>query len=178
MPRGVNDPDRPRRIASAAVEVIAESGIEGLTHRAVAERAHVPLGSTTYHFKTRDDMMAAAIVEAKRHTDAELEEWSDNLTEEKDLVEELVVYLQTLVTTHWTRTVVEHELYLAALRRPLLKKLSHEWQAKLPDVLSRHTDRLTAEALSLAFDGLLLQSMILGAAPDLSAAGILRRITG
>ncbi|MET9414706.1 TetR family transcriptional regulator [Streptomyces klenkii] len=45
--------DPQRRIAelSAATEkVIAARGIEGLTHRAIAEEAGVPLGATTYHF--------------------------------------------------------------------------------------------------------------------------------
>lgn len=41
--------DKPRRevIAEAAERVLPARGVEGLTHRAAAEEAGVPLGSTT-----------------------------------------------------------------------------------------------------------------------------------
>ena len=66
MPRGTADHERPRRIALAAIEVVADRGVEGLTHRRVAAVAGIPLGSTTYHFATLDDLLAAAIAEAKK----------------------------------------------------------------------------------------------------------------
>ena len=56
------DPERRRReIIDAAVEVIADVGTGRATHRAIAERAGVPLGSTTYYFPTLDDLVAAAL---------------------------------------------------------------------------------------------------------------------
>ena len=39
-------------------------GIAGLSHRSVAAEADVPLGSTTYHFKTLDELMVAALRQA------------------------------------------------------------------------------------------------------------------
>jgi TetR/AcrR family transcriptional regulator, regulator of biofilm formation and stress response len=47
--RSANDPERQQRIAEAAIQVVADRGVEGLTHRAVAAGAEVPLGSTTYY---------------------------------------------------------------------------------------------------------------------------------
>src|SRR5215831_18929218 len=108
MPRGTNDPGRPQRIAVAAIDVIAERGVEGLTHRAVAAKAGIPLGSTTYYFKTLDDLLAAAIVEAKSETDAELEEWSAGVQPGDDLVQALTDYLLALVQQNWERTVIEY----------------------------------------------------------------------
>src|SRR3954454_22150107 len=55
------DPHRRDRIARAAITVVAERGIAGLGHRAVAAEADVPLGSTTYHFATLDDLLVAAL---------------------------------------------------------------------------------------------------------------------
>ena len=127
MPKGVVDPERPRRIALAALDVVAANGVEGLTHRAVAASAGIPLGSTTYHFSTLDDLLTAAIVEAKKSTDAELAEWSDKLGPDTDLVQVIADYVLDALTDHWDRTVVEHELYMAALRRPQLRWLSREW---------------------------------------------------
>lgn len=48
--RVANDPQRKTRILRAALDVIAERGVHKATHRLIAERAGVPLGSLTYHF--------------------------------------------------------------------------------------------------------------------------------
>lgn len=58
------DPERRQRIIDAAIRVVGDRGIAGLSHRTVAAEADVPLGSTTYHFKTLDDLMVAALRQA------------------------------------------------------------------------------------------------------------------
>ena len=138
--------------------------MEGLTHRAVASRAGVPLGSTTYHFKTLDDLLAAAIREAKRATDVELAEWEESLGHHgnEDLAQALARYVVNALTNHWGRTVVEIELYMAALRRPRLLQMSREWDESLVSVLARHADQETAQALALVVDGLFVRAMIHG----------------
>src|SRR5215467_7365073 len=52
----------PRRdvILDAALALSAELGTEQLTHRSVAEQAGVPLGSTTYYFASRDELVREA----------------------------------------------------------------------------------------------------------------------
>lgn len=55
------DPERRQRIIDAAIRVVAAKGIGGLSHRSAAAEADVPLGSTTYHFKTLDELMVAAL---------------------------------------------------------------------------------------------------------------------
>lgn len=47
-------------IVEAAIELIAENGLEGLNHRAIANRANVSLSSTTYHFATKQEIIEAA----------------------------------------------------------------------------------------------------------------------
>jgi AcrR family transcriptional regulator len=51
---------RRRRILDAALELVGEGGADAITHRAVAQRARVSLGSTTYHYGTREELMRAA----------------------------------------------------------------------------------------------------------------------
>jgi DNA-binding transcriptional regulator YbjK len=162
MPRGTADRERPLRIARAALEVVAERGVEGLTHRAVAATAGIPLGSTTYHFKTLDDLLIAAMREAKRATDVELREWSESLGPDVDLPRALAANVMDALTHHWGRTVVEIELYMAALRRPPLLSLSREWDAALVEVLAEHSDLSTARALALVVDGIFVNAMING----------------
>lgn len=58
------DPERRQRIIDAAIRVVGEKGIGGLSHRSVAAAADVPLGSTTYHFKTLDELLVATLRQA------------------------------------------------------------------------------------------------------------------
>jgi AcrR family transcriptional regulator len=48
-------------IADAAVTVLAERGIRGLTHRAVDEVAGLAPGSTSYYFRTRTALLEAVL---------------------------------------------------------------------------------------------------------------------
>lgn len=176
MPRGTADPERPRIIALAALEVVAEKGVEGLTHRAAAAAAGVPLGSTTYHFGTLDDLLAAAIVEAKKATDADLATWAAKLGPDTDLVEAVTDYVMHALTHHWGRTIVEHELYMAALRRPQLRALSREWDEAFPAVLSKHTDAVTAQTVAIVIDGMYVRAIIHGMPSRGDVEVILRRL--
>jgi DNA-binding transcriptional regulator YbjK len=47
-------------ILHATLLVIAEGGIDAVTHRRVAARAGVSLSSTTYHFSNRNELIARA----------------------------------------------------------------------------------------------------------------------
>lgn len=47
-------------IVEAVVEVLAEHGVAGLTHRLVAQRSGASLAATTYYFTGKRDMIAAA----------------------------------------------------------------------------------------------------------------------
>jgi DNA-binding transcriptional regulator YbjK len=48
---------RRQAILDAALRVIAEGGVDAVTHRRVASEAAVPLGSTTYYFASREDLL-------------------------------------------------------------------------------------------------------------------------
>src|SRR3954454_18360884 len=87
--RGPGDPGRRERIANAAIAVVAERGVEGVTHRAVAAAAGVPLGSTTYHFATLDDLLVMALQTAAKHNIAGLRAWERDLPPDADLAAEL-----------------------------------------------------------------------------------------
>lgn len=68
------DPEaRRREIVAAAAELIVEVGADGITHRMVAARAGVPLGSTTQHFDTLDDLRSAALRALADEVDARLD---------------------------------------------------------------------------------------------------------
>ncbi|WP_037577486.1 TetR/AcrR family transcriptional regulator [Phaeacidiphilus oryzae] len=53
--------ERAALIADAAIALLAERGLRGLTHRAVDEAAGLPPGSTSNHARTRAALLAAAL---------------------------------------------------------------------------------------------------------------------
>lgn len=54
--------DRPQVLADAAIGLIAGSGIRALTHRAVDAAADVPTGTTSYHFRSRRELLRGVLV--------------------------------------------------------------------------------------------------------------------
>ena len=50
-----------RKILEAALDVIAEKGLHGATHRDIAKKAEISLASTTYYFDGLDDLLTQAL---------------------------------------------------------------------------------------------------------------------
>jgi AcrR family transcriptional regulator len=59
MPRA--NPERRDQLADAAIEVLAQDGARGLTHRAVDAAAGVPSGTTSRYFRTREALVQAIV---------------------------------------------------------------------------------------------------------------------
>ena len=53
--------DRPVRIADAALELIAASGLHAVTHRTIDARLEFPPGTTSYYARTRAELIARAL---------------------------------------------------------------------------------------------------------------------
>jgi DNA-binding transcriptional regulator YbjK len=52
---------RRQALVEAAAELLVERGFDAVRHRAVAERADLPLSSTTYYFGSLDELVVAAV---------------------------------------------------------------------------------------------------------------------
>ena len=98
MAKRTRDPEgRRKKILQAAGELIEEIGISAVTHRKVAERARVPLGSTTQYFKSLTDMLAEALTgleEEREEKLAELNEVDDPVGLVADMVMESLADLK------------------------------------------------------------------------------------
>ena len=120
---------RREQILEAALRVIGRSGREAVTHRAVAEEAGVPLGSTTYYFDSRDDLLAEALehvaAEAVRRY-ARLAGELRSVSSAEELADGL---LSELIAAAENRTayIAEYELWLEAGRRPELREAAQSW---------------------------------------------------
>ncbi|OQO92459.1 TetR/AcrR family transcriptional regulator [Saccharomonospora piscinae] len=158
--RGPNDPDRRNRIARAAISVIADRGIGALTHRAVAAEAGVPLGSTTYHFATLDDLIAVALDEAARLNVAALREWDAALESDTDLASALTDLVLDSVTQQRASTIAEYNLYALALQRPDLRGAAVAWDNALAELFVARTDPLTGRMIAMLTCGLMMQAVL------------------
>ncbi|MGW7515555.1 TetR/AcrR family transcriptional regulator [Streptomyces sp. NPDC054796] len=160
MPRRY-DPERRQRIIDAAIRVVELKGIGGLSHRVVAAEADVPLGSTTYHFASLDDLLVAALEQVTSEPQSAVESWDEELSKEVPLADALTRLLEQYTSGGRGRIRLEYELYLAALRRPALQPVARAWLDEMCEVIGRHTkDEGTACALVAIIDGLLLQMLL------------------
>lgn len=172
------DPGRRERLIAAALEVVAEHGVAGASHRVIARAADVPLGSTTYHFRTLDDLLAAAFT---RHAEAiadALEERMRAAPDREAALESLAQHLARDLLAPERALVLAVELYLAAARRPGLRAVTEAWMLRSRRALERHFDPVTARELDALVEGLVLHQAL--STDPLSAAQIrhaLHRIT-
>jgi len=191
MPRRY-DPERRQRIIDAAIRIAELKGIDALSHRTVAAEAEVPLGSTTYHFASLDDLLVAALEQVTREPHSAMTDWEDVLAEVGrapagesqqgglPLADALTRLLEEYAHGGRGRIRLEYELYLAALRRPALQPVAAVWCDEMAEMIGRYTsDLATARVLVALIDGLLLQLLLTDRPFDRTAVrAALARVTG
>ncbi|MFC9999403.1 TetR/AcrR family transcriptional regulator [Nocardia sp. NPDC127526] len=167
--------DKPRRevIAEAAERVLAKRGVEGLTHRAAAEEAGVPLGSTTYYFADRDDLIGAAVERMVDRYARYLEDWiaEHGSDTPHQVVESLVDAVMRCFGEEHERQTFEFELYVAAARRPGLRPLAQRFSELSLQVLAPYLEPVAARAATSAMTGLILHGMASEAPPTRAEVG-------
>ncbi|MFJ9784614.1 TetR/AcrR family transcriptional regulator [Amycolatopsis sp. NPDC101161] len=106
--------ERIQVIADAAIEVIAASGMRGLTHRAVDQAAGLPVGSTSYYARTRAALLSL--------TFARILELDQVSSPSGGLAESIADYAFEAVTSGRARMLARYEFALEATRRPELRE--------------------------------------------------------
>src|SRR5690606_17196939 len=154
-----NPEERRRRIIEAACELIPEVGVAGLTHRLVAARAGVPLGATTYYFRSLDELVEAALAAAAEVTTACLREWGEALAASRDVTATLVRLVADYLQDH-VRMRTWNELYAAGGLRPELRPLARRRSDGLTELLAEHVDTTAARAAAVFIGGALLPARI------------------
>ncbi len=149
---GRRDPEgRRHAIIEAAAEIIVEPG-SSLTHRAVAARAGVSLGSTTQYFASLEELRATALTQLADEVDADLASVEDDLCPLEDAPERSASVMHDfLLDSRQVRT--DLALMTAAMSDPSLRDLALRWSDRLTDLLARHVGRARAHAIVLYLDG-------------------------
>nr|WP_285904669.1 TetR family transcriptional regulator [Actinoplanes hotanensis] len=164
-------------MATAALEVISEVGISRTTHRAVAARAGLPLGATTYYFPTLDDLITAGLRLSAADLQSDFQEWAGRLREASDIPAAVAAFIVEYVTDR-QRAQLECELYVVAGRDPALRPLAMAWLTGMRDLLEPHVGVDAARDVVTFFDGVTLRALITGQEVDLQAlTSAIRRLT-
>jgi TetR/AcrR family transcriptional regulator, regulator of biofilm formation and stress response len=118
---------RRQVILEAALHVIAERGVAATTHRAVAERAEVPVAATTYYFESLDELLDEALLLFVREEAERLTALSARLEGERptpaEIARLLLAELRTIQPEDLPAEIGQFELYLEAARRPGLREV-------------------------------------------------------
>ncbi|HEV7536482.1 MAG TPA: TetR family transcriptional regulator, partial [Acidimicrobiia bacterium] len=164
--------DRSRRrrdaLLRATIELLGETGAKSVTHRAVAERAGLPLASTTYYFESVNQLIEEAL---KLHVAERVAELSgmaamalgDTGASAQDIAERLAEVLAAAPTPI---LVAQYQMYLEAGRNPALQPAVAEALAAFEGLaagvlatLGAREPELTAEAFVALLDGFALHRL-------------------
>jgi AcrR family transcriptional regulator len=115
--------NRREDLLDAAITVVGESGIHGLTHRAVDAAAGLPAGSASNHFHTRDALLSAV---AERFAARERANWEQIVIETfpttpDELARALAAFAQDAAGPNRTLSLARYAILVEAANRPPLR---------------------------------------------------------
>ncbi|ALG06440.1 TetR/AcrR family transcriptional regulator [Kibdelosporangium phytohabitans] len=123
---------QPRRDAllAAAVEVVGERGVAGTTHRAVTERAEVPLATASYYFSSIDELIAEALTAFVKQRAEEI-----GLPHRDDVSPSTVAewYAEQVMGLEKSKRLAFYEVLLNAARTPELAEAARNAMASYQD---------------------------------------------
>jgi DNA-binding transcriptional regulator YbjK len=137
---------RRRAILDATLRVIADGGVDAVTHRRVAAEADVALGSTTYYFASREELLR----EAFRHYLSEVTSAIGSLGREKPFegakgIAEALTELARREFSEPALVLAEYELILYAARDPVLARDFNAYEQRLEAQLAGPLERMGAD---------------------------------
>jgi DNA-binding transcriptional regulator YbjK len=125
------NPERRAQILDAAIAILAGTGVGGLTHRHVDDRAGLPAGTTSNYFRTRPALLeatAARTVDLHWRRVEGLRAALGPLT--RDGLKALLVRMISDPDEQFRQyTLARFELFMEGTRRPELRPLLLELQA-------------------------------------------------
>ncbi|MBF6221363.1 TetR family transcriptional regulator [Nocardia abscessus] len=170
----MSEPPRPdvtrrrRSIASAAIEVLADHGVRGLTHRAVDAAAGMSPGAVNYHAPTRGKLIALAVEELfSRDYELVVTHFTDVSALDPTSIPQLVELMASLIEAMTTgparrRALARHLLLGEAQFHPQLRDLFDQqrrafvqFTQRLLETLEVPGPALTAETVTVVVDGLI-----------------------
>lgn len=156
MTTGQADPQRRERILATTLDLIADEGVPGVSHRKIAVRAEVPLGSMTYHFDGIDGLLREAFSRFAGHIVAVFELHLGGVETVAQAREAVTDLIHALSEGPRRDLILAQELYTLAARRPEYRELTGAWMRRSRSLLERHFDADTARQVDALIEGMTL----------------------
>ncbi|MFB6987309.1 TetR/AcrR family transcriptional regulator [Streptomyces sp. NPDC056230] len=119
--------DRRTVLADAAIGVLADSGMRGLTHRAVDRAAGLPPGTTSAYFRTRQALLTALVRRLVAIDQAELRTAGEDAPVPRDadeLTDGLAAFVERRLSGEGRRrTIARHACAVESVRHPELREI-------------------------------------------------------
>jgi len=164
--------DRRERLLDEALRLLAEGGLQAVTHRAVEGAARVPHGSVTYYFGSRDGLVGAMVDRLARDCEERVRGLAHDVAmavaprgaaiDVRPFADALIGWMDDGRLQHLAR----FELELAAVRDPRLRARMTDtaltfWRLCAPIVLAAGSPdpERDGRAMAAMVDGLLLDRL-------------------
>jgi DNA-binding transcriptional regulator YbjK len=169
MTEGSVRSERMEVLLGAAVHVVAENGLKGLTHRAVDRRAGLPEGSCSAYLRTREALVLGVTEYVAERVAAHVRDLAEELAA-TPLDDEHVAATVTQAILRWVDErdilVARLELTIQAGRDPRLAATISALRSELVEVVSgiltargKPHGGAAAETLCASFDGVLIGAL-------------------
>jgi DNA-binding transcriptional regulator YbjK len=160
---------RRHALVRAAAELLCEGGFEAVRHRAVADRAGIPLASTTYYFSSLDELVENAVEYLGAGEVAALRTRLHELPRRRRGAEAAADVLVDLLAAETTREqlISRYERYIACARHPGLRGVERRLLKQRVDAVGEamarsgrlaRSDMMTA--LLYAVDGAVVSALV------------------
>jgi DNA-binding transcriptional regulator YbjK len=172
------------QILDASVRVFGTGGAVAVTHRAVAKLAQVPLGSTTYYFTDRDDLLLQTMAHAQAAEAIRL----SAIVESLDGVLTVDRSVEVLTEMFFDKTVADplydlalFEMFMEATRNATVRDEARQWSRMIGSLVDRvlpPSDPVLPRAtvvqiVACLVDGLMLEAVSNG---ELEVADLAQRL--
>ncbi|MDT0269658.1 TetR family transcriptional regulator [Streptomyces sp. DSM 44915] len=153
---------RRAEIIEATLAVVRRDGAAGVTHRAVAKQAGIPVSLSTYYFATLDELLVAALSSVADGYTARIREIVDQHEDKLAGLAELIV---ESAGPGRERALAERELCTLAARRPALMPVARRWREGVAELAATLTDDPDAVAAVVATSDGLCTALLIENAP-------------
>jgi DNA-binding transcriptional regulator YbjK len=179
-----SNPERRAQILDAAIGILADVGVGGLTHRQVDDRVDLPAGTTSNYFRTRQALLeatAARTVDLHWQRVEALRAAVGSLTREglKSLMTRMIAEPDEQTRRY---TLARFELFMEGTRRPELQPFLKDLQAAavksatlIFEAAGFTPTAQQMEELSQVLNGYVFSNLTISGAPD-DPAGLVDRL--
>lgn len=140
-------------LLTAALDVAAENGVKGVTHRRVATAAGLSLGLTSYYFSSLDDLMLEAFRSFVSTTSSRYEQHFGAARDQEGVVDAALAIVHALKDSQRDRTLL-YELYAQSVRDPTYRDIVRQWSRAARAEVERLFSPQAARYLEVAWEGI------------------------